>query len=143
MPCSELMIFIGYEDNRYCFMHHTQENIIFYSTHAIFDERLFSKYTDSHTKEYKLYDKLLNKTSPETKLSVSDSSGKNGPALIPIPHTHIPPTPDNLPTCSLSPSLSYKFISLPLTPEFKKPVVNIEENDDINTDVEMQLPSSQ
>ena len=41
VPYSELMIFIKYEDNGYCFMHHTQGNIIFHSTHPIFDEGLF------------------------------------------------------------------------------------------------------
>jgi len=56
---SELMIFIRYEDNGYCFMHHTQGNIIFHFIHAIFDERLFSKYTNSYAKECKLYDELL------------------------------------------------------------------------------------
>ena len=38
---SELMIFIGYKNNGYHFMHHTQGNIIFHSTYAIFDEKLF------------------------------------------------------------------------------------------------------
>jgi len=71
---SELMIFIGYEDNRYCFMHHTQGNIIFHFIHAIFDKRLFSKYTNSYAKECKLYDELLDKTSPETELLVPDPS---------------------------------------------------------------------
>ena len=61
----ELMIFIGYENNGYCFMHHMQENIIFCSTHAIFDEGLFPKCTNSHVKEHKLYDKLLDKISSE------------------------------------------------------------------------------
>jgi len=37
-PCSELMIFIGYENNGYRFIHHTQGNAIFHSTQAIFDE---------------------------------------------------------------------------------------------------------
>ena len=48
---SELIIFIGYEDNRYHFMCYRQENIIFHSTHAIFDERLFPKCTDCQTYE--------------------------------------------------------------------------------------------
>ena len=53
---SQLMIFIKYKDNRYCFMCHTQENVIFCFTDVIFDEEFFSKYTDSHAKEHKLYD---------------------------------------------------------------------------------------
>ena len=40
---SKLMIFIGYEDNSYYFICHIQINIIFHSTHGIFDEKLFSK----------------------------------------------------------------------------------------------------
>jgi len=40
-------------------------------------------------KEYKLYDKLLNKISLKTKLSVFEPSGKDGPALIPILQTSI------------------------------------------------------
>jgi len=31
-PCSELIIFIGYKDNGYRFIHHTQGNVIFCST---------------------------------------------------------------------------------------------------------------
>jgi len=53
------MIFIEYKDNKYCFICYTQENTIFHSTYAIFDERLFPKCTNSHVKEYKLYDELL------------------------------------------------------------------------------------
>jgi len=67
---SELMIFIGYKNNGYHFMHHTQENIIFHFTYAIFDKELFPKCTDSHMKEYKLYNKLLNKISLEIESSV-------------------------------------------------------------------------
>jgi len=62
------MIFIGYDNIRYHFMQYTQENTIFHSTHVIFDKGLFPKYTNSHTKEHKLYDELLDKTSSETKL---------------------------------------------------------------------------
>jgi len=49
--CSELMIFIGYEDNGYRFMHHIQGNIIFHSTQAIFDEGHFPKRPNSHSGE--------------------------------------------------------------------------------------------
>ena len=59
--CSKLMIFIGYEDNGYCFICYIQENITFHSTHAIFDEEPLSKCTNSLLKEHKLYDKLLDK----------------------------------------------------------------------------------
>jgi len=47
--CSELMIFIGYEDNSYRFIHHTQGNVIFHSTQAIFDKGYFSKCLSSHS----------------------------------------------------------------------------------------------
>jgi len=70
----ELIIFIRYKDNGYCFIYHIQGNIILYSIHAIFDEKLFSQYTNSHAKEYKLYDKLLDKISLEIKLSVPGPS---------------------------------------------------------------------
>jgi len=39
--------------------------------YAIFDEEFFSKYIDSHAKEYNLYNTLLDKISLETELSVS------------------------------------------------------------------------
>jgi len=55
------MIFIRYKNIGYCFMHHTQKNVIFYSTHTIFNEEFFSKYTNSYVKEHKSYNKLLNK----------------------------------------------------------------------------------
>ena len=135
------MIFIEYEDNWYCFICHIQENTIFCSIHAIFDKKLFSKYTNFHAKEYKLYNELLNKTSLETELLMLNSSRKDGPALVPIPHIPIFLIQNNPTTCSLSPSLSYKSIfSLPtLGP--KKPTVEIEEINDVNFDVEMQPPS--
>jgi len=63
---SKLMIFIGYENNNYWFMYHSQENVILHSTHAIFNKKFFSKYTDFHVKEHKLYNKLLDKINPET-----------------------------------------------------------------------------
>ena len=143
MLYSELMIFIGYEDNRYCFICHIQGNIIFHSTHAIFDERLFPKHTDFHAKEYKLYNKLLDKISLEIELLVSDSFRKDRSTLVSIPHTSIPSIQNNPPACSFSLSLSYKFISLLSTLRFKNLIVEIEENDNVDSNVEMQLPSLQ
>ena len=87
---SEWMIFIGYEENSYCFIYYSQENIIFHSIYAIFNEECFSKCTNSHLKEYKLYNKLLDKISSETELSVSGPSRKNGLASVPILHISIP-----------------------------------------------------
>ena len=70
------MIFIRYKDNEYYFICYTQEDIVFCFTYAIFDERLFSKYTNSHAKEHKLYNELLDKTSLETESLVSNSFRK-------------------------------------------------------------------
>ena len=124
-------------------MCYTQENIIFCSAHAIFDERLFSKYTDSHAKEHKLYDKLLDKISLETELSVPDPSRKDGLTPVFIPHTPISPILNNPLTCFSSPSLSYKSTSPPSTPESKKSIAEIEEDNYVNSDVEMKLLSPQ
>ena len=141
VPYSELMIFIGYENNSYYFIHYIPENIIFCSIYAIFDKKLFPKYTNSHTKEYKLYNKLLNKISLETELLASDLSRRN--ALVSIPHIPISPIQNNSPTCSSLPSLFYKSISLLPTLESKKPIVEIEKEEDVDSDVEMQPLSSQ
>ena len=143
VPHSELIIFIRYENNKYCFICYIQRNIIFYSTHAIFNEEIFLKYTDSHIKECKLYDKLLNKISLETESLVPNSSGKARLALVPTSHTPIPPIQNNSSTCSSLPSLFYKSISPLPTPKFKKPTVEIEEDDNFNSDVEIQPPSPQ
>jgi len=103
--------FIGYENNSYYFIHFIQENIILHSIHAIFDEKSFSKYTDSYMKEYKLYNKLLNKISSETELLVSSPSSKDRPTLVPILHIPVPPIQNN-PSYFPLPFLSYKFPSL-------------------------------
>ena len=111
------------KDNGYCFICYTQENIIFCSTYTIFDKKLFPKYTNSHIKEHKLYDKLLDKISPETELSASSPSKKDRPTLIPILHISIPLIQNNLPTYSPLPSLSYKPPSLTSATESKKPTI--------------------
>ena len=143
LPHSELMIFIRYENNRYYFIYHIQENIISHSTHAIFNERLFPKCTDSYTKEHKLYDKLLDKISSETKLLVPDSSGKDRAAPVSTSHTPNPSIQNNPLTHSSSPFLSYKSTFLLSILRFKKPTVEIEEDNNIDSDVEIQLPSPQ
>jgi len=106
-------------------MCHIQENIIFCSTHAIFDEELFPKCTNSHTKECKLYNKLLDKTSPEIESLAPNTSGKDGSAPVLIPHSPIPFIQNNSPTCSPLPSLLYKSTFPPPTQEPKKPIVEI------------------
>jgi len=90
-----------------------------------------------------LYDELLNKTSPETESLVSNSSRKDGPALVPISHILIPLIQNNLPTYSPLSSLFYKSTSFPPTPGPKKPIVEIKETNDVDSDVEMQPLSPQ
>jgi len=109
--CSELMIFIKYENNSYHFICYVQQNVIFCSTHTIFDEEFFffSKYTDSHAKEYMLYDKLLDKISLETKLLVSRSFDKDGPSPVSIPYNYIPPIQNNSSPYSLYPLILISF----------------------------------
>jgi len=128
------MIFIGYKDNSYRFICHTQENIIFHSTQAIFDEGHFSKCLSSHSREQTSSGRLI----PEIELSAPGSSGVDEPAPIPFPPTpthhgpFTPPIPPNLPTHSEPPS---PFP--PLTPP-KQSSVKIEEIEDVeDEDVEM------
>jgi len=136
--CSELMIFIGYKDNSYRFIHHTQENVIFCSTQAIFDEGHFSRYPLSYPREQMPPGRLT----PEIELLVSRPFGIDEPALIPFPPTpthsrsSTPPIPPNLPTHSESLSLSP-----PLTPPkwFSVKIEEVEDNED--EDVEMHSPS--
>ena len=85
----------------------------------------------------------MDKISPETELSVSDPFRKDGPAPVPTPCTPVPPIQNNPPTCSSLLSLPYKFTSLSPTPGFKKPIVEIEKNNDIDSDVEIQSPNPQ
>jgi len=132
------MIFIRYKDNGYHFIYHTQGDTIFHSTHAIFDEELFPKCMNSHVKKHKLYNESLDKTSLETELLVPNSSEKDGPAPIPIPHIQNNPS-----TFSPLPSLFYKSIFPPPTSEPTKSTVEIEETNDVDSDVEMQLSSPQ
>jgi len=130
---SELMIFIGYEDNGYRFIHHTQENVIFCSTQAIFDEGHFPRCPSSYPREQTPPGRLI----PEIELSAPGPSGVDEPASTPFPPIPVhprpftPPIPPNLPTHSESPSPSS-----PLTPP-KRSSVKIEEVED----VEMHSPS--
>ena len=98
----ELMIFIGYKDNGYRFMHHTQGNVIFCSTQAIFDEGHFPKCPNSHSREKTPPRELT----PEIELSASGPFGEDEPAPIsfppasPHPRPLTSPIPPNLPTHS-------------------------------------------
>jgi len=137
-PCSELMIFIGYKDNGYRFICHTQENVIFCSTQAIFDEEHFPRCPSSHPREQMPPGRLI----PEIESSAPGPSGVDEPAPTPFPpipahpRPFTPAIPSNLPTYSESPSLSP-----PLTPP-KWFSVKIEEIEDIeDEDIEMHSPS--
>ena len=72
-----------------------------------------------------------------------DPFEKDRSALVPIPHTLISPIQNNLPTYFSSPSLSYKSTSFPSISESKKPIVEIENDNDIDSDIEIQLLSPQ
>jgi len=129
------MIFIGYEDNGYRFICHTQENVIFCSTQAIFDEEHFPRYPSSHPREQTPPGRLTPESAP-------GPSGVNEPAPTPFPPTSAhprpftPPIPPNLLTYSESPSPSP-----PLTPP-KRSSVKIEEVEDVeDEDIEMHSPS--
>jgi len=115
-------------------MYYIQGNIIFHSTYTIFNKKFFSKYTDSYTKKYKLYNNLLNNISPETKLLVLGPSNKNRPIPVPILYTPISPTQNNPPTHFSLPSLSLSLLSS-LVP--KMPIVEIENVNDVDSDVEI------
>ena len=132
------MIFIGYEDNGYRFICHTQENAIFRSTQAIFDEGHFPRCPSSHSREQIPPSRLT----PEIELSAPEPFGVDEPAPTPFPPTPVyprsptPPIPPNLPTHSKSPSPSP-----PLTPP-KRSSVKIEDIEDVkDKDVEMHSPS--
>ena len=86
--------------------------------------------------------KLLNKISLKTELSVFSSSGKDRPALVFILHILISFIQKNPSTHSPSLTLFYKSLFLSFTSGSKKPIVEVEEIDDVNSDVEMQHLSS-
>jgi len=132
------MIFIGYEDNGYRFIRHTQENVIFCSTQAIFDKGHFPRCLLSHSREQMPPGRLTS----EIESSAPGPFGVDEPAPTPFPPTPAHPRPStplippNLPTHSESPSPSPS-----LTPP-KQSSVKIEEvEDDEDKDVEMHPPS--
>jgi len=132
------MIFIGYEDNGYRFIHYTQGNVIFHSTQAIFDEEHFPRCPLSYPREQMPPGRLT----PEIELSAPGPSGVDKPVPTPFPPTpahprpSTPSIPPNLPTCSESPSLSPPLIS-PKWSSVK--IEEVEDNED--EDVEMHSPS--
>jgi len=87
-------------------------------------------------KEYKLYNKLLDKISPKTELTVSNPSEKDRSASVFISHILISYIQSNFLTYSFSLSLFYKSLSpLPIL-KFKKPTVEIEEVDNVDSNIE-------
>jgi len=137
-PRSELMIFIGYEDNGYRFICHTQGNVIFCSTQAIFDEEHFPKCPSSRPREQMPPGRLTS----EIESSVPGPFGIDEPAPIPFPPTPVHPRP---PTPPISPNLPTHSESLspsPLLTPPKRSSVTIEEVEDVeDVDVEMHSPS--
>ena len=126
-----------YKNNSYCFTYYTQGNIIFHFIYTIFDKELFSKYTNSHAKECKLYNKLLNKISPETELSISGPFRKDGPALVPILYIYIYLLLKKIFLLVLLYSLSYKSLFFSPIPELKNLIVEVEGDNDIDSDIEI------
>jgi len=137
-PCSEFMIFIGYEDNGYRFICHTQGNVIFCSTQAIFDEEYFPRCPLSHPREQTPLGRLtleIESSAPRP-FGVDESTPTPFPPTPVYPRPSTPPIPPNLPTHSESPSPS------PLLTPPKQSSVKIEEvEDDEDKDIEMHFPS--
>jgi len=132
------MIFIGYEDNSYRFICHTQGNVIFHSTQAIFDEGHFPRCLSSHPREQTPPGRLI----PEIESSAPGPSGIDEPVPTPFlptpahPRPFTSPIPPNLPTHSESPS-PFPLLTLP-----KWSSVKIEEVEDVeDEDIEMHSPS--
>ena len=98
---SELMIFIGYKDNGYRFIYHTQGNVIFCSTQAIFDEGHFPRCSSSYSREQISPGKLT----PEIELSVPEPFGIDEPVPTPFPPTPTYPRPSTPPICQLTQNL--------------------------------------
>jgi len=133
------MIFIGYKDNSYRFICHTQENVIFCSTQAIFDEGHFPRCLFSYPKKRRSSSGLT----PEIKSLASEPFGIDKPALTsslltPVyPRSLTPSILSNLLTHSESLSLSPL-----LTPSKCSSVKIIEVQDIKDEDVEIHSSSS-
>jgi len=135
---SELMRFIGYENNSYRFICYIQRNVIFRFTQAIFDEGHFPRCLSSHSREQMPSGRLT----LETESSVPEPFGIDKPAPTSFPPTSVyprpstPPISPNLPTHSESPS------SFPLLIPSKQSSVKIKDIEDIeDEDVEIHSPS--
>jgi len=139
LHCSELMIFIGYEDNGYRFIHYTQGNVIFHSTQAIFDKGHFPRCPLSYSREQMPPGRLTS----EIESSAPGPSGVNEPAPTPFPPTPVHPRPFTLPISSNLPTHSESPSPSPLLTPPKWSLVKIKEVEDVeDKDVEMHFPSS-
>jgi len=76
-------------------------------------------------------------------LLAPNPSEEDGPAPVLILHTPIPPIQDNPPIYSLSSSLSYKSTFSPCILGSKKPTVEVEETNNVDSNIEMQPSSPQ
>jgi len=76
-------------------------------------------------------------------LLASDSSGKDGPTSIHISYTFIHPIQKNPSTYFYLSFLFYKSTSPPPILGSKKPTVEIEEEEDVDSNVEIQSLSPQ
>jgi len=140
-PCSELMIFIGYKDNGYKFICHTQGNIIFRSTQAIFDEGHFSRCPSSYSREQMPPGRLtleIESSAPEP-FGVDESPLTPFPLTPAYPRPFTPPIPSNLPTHSESPS---PFPSLILPKWFSVKIEEVENVEDEDVEMHFLSPSS-
>jgi len=79
----------------------------------------------------------LDKINPEIELLVSCPSRKYGLTSVPITYIPISLIQNNPPTYFLSLFLSYKFPPFLPTPKSKKPIIEIEEEDNVDSDVKI------
>jgi len=85
----------------------------------------------------------LDEISSEIELSASDSFGKDEPTSVHTPYTFIPPIQKNPSTYFPLSSLFYKSPSPPPILGSKKPTIKIEEEEDVDSNVEIQSLSPQ
>ena len=85
----------------------------------------------------------MDKISSETELSVSDPSEKKWTCFSSHSTYIISSIQNNPSTCSFLPSLSYKSLSLSSILESKKLIVEIEEDNNIGSNIKIQALSPQ
>ena len=97
---------------------------------------IFIKYEDNGY--WKNINYILDKISPETKLSASEPFDKDKLAPVSILHTLISSTQNNLPSYSSLSSFSYKSLSSLLSSMPKNTIVEVKEIDNVSSNVEIQ-----